>query len=243
MHTNQDTIEIDLIEILYVLKKRIILIVLAMIILGSLTGIYSKVAIESQYSSTAKLYILTKSTSITSLADIQVGTSLTQDYMELIKSRPVVEEVIENLKLDRTYEQMLDQISITNPTGTRILSITALDTNPELAKAIVDEFADVSRISISKIMRTDEPSIVEYGYSSLQPVSPNVMKNIVIGGLLGMIIAMGIVVVIHLLDDTIKTAEDVEKYLGMNTLASIPMKSEETKINKSKSKQKGRNNS
>lgn len=239
METNrQDVIEIDLLEIFFLLKKRFWILLLTGIIFATGTGLFTKYLIQPLYSSTSKLYILTSSTSITSLADIQVGSSLTKDYIQLVQSRPVVEKVIDNLNLNNTYEGLLEQMTFTNPADTRILVITAQDPSPEVAKAIVDEFAEVAKDSISTIMKTDEPSIAEYGYVGEKPVSPNLLKNVAIGGLLGVFLATAIVIVLYMLDDTVKSTEDIEKYLGLNTLTVIPLREEEKKSRKRK-KQSG----
>lgn len=240
MNSNQqqDEIEIDLLEILYVLGRKIWIILLAAIVCGGILWGYSSYMMPKIYESSSQLYILTQSTSITSLADIQSSTSLTQDYKELIKSRPVVDQVIENLKLNRSYANVLQQITIDNPTNTRIINITAQDVDPQLAKALADEFANVSRERISDIMMTDAPTVAQYGYAAQKPVSPNILKNTLIGALVGIFIACAIIIVMFILDDTVKTAEDIEKYLGLNTLTSIPVKQDEQK-KKKKNKNKG----
>jgi capsular polysaccharide biosynthesis protein len=242
MGTNKnEEIEIDLVEVFYFLKSRLWVIILTGIIFASGFGLVSSFLITPMYASTTKLYILTKSTSITSLADIQLGTQLTQDYMVLIKSRPVVAKVIENLELDMSYEELADIITISNPSNTRILEIKAEYPNSFVAKQIVDEFASVSADQIAKIMDTEEPSIVEEGYESPVPYSPNTKKNIIIGGLLGVLLAAGILVVLHLMDDTVKTSEEVEKYLGLSTLGLIPLeerRSRQVEIDKKKRKVK-----
>jgi len=233
METNrQDEIEIDLLEIFFLLKKRLWILLLTGFIFAAGTGLFTNYLVQPLYSSTAKLYILTSSTSITSLADIQIGSSLTKDYIQLVQSRPVVEKVIENLNLNKTYEGLLEQMTFTNPSDTRILVIKAEDPNPELAKDIVDQFVEVSKVSISSIMKTDEPSIVEYGYVGEKPVSPNLFKNVVIGAALGVFLAAAVVLVIFMMDDTVKSSEDIEKYLGLNTLTAIPMREEEKKSRK-----------
>ena len=230
METNrQDEIEIDLLEILFLLKRRIWILLLTAIIFATGTGAFTHYLIQPQYSSTAKLYILTSSTSLTSLADIQIGSSLTKDYIQLVQSRPVVEQVIENLNLNKTYEGLLQQMTFSQPSDTRILVITAKDPNPQLAKDIVDQFVEVAKVSISTIMKTDEPSIVEYGYVAKNPVSPNLLKNVAIGGALGLFLAAAVVLVIYMMDDTVKSAEDIEKYLGLNTLTAIPLRDDEKK--------------
>lgn len=227
MNNQEETVEIDLLEILYLLGRRIFSILAVGLAVGLIAGLVTHYGIEEKYSSTSKLYILSTSTSITSLADIQVGTSLTKDYIELVQSRPVVEEVIRNLNLNRTYEEVLKQMTFSNPNDTRILVMTAEDPDPVLAKDIVDEFAKVARTNISTIMKTEEPSVVELGYITNKPVSPNLLKNTIIGVLLGIFVMSAIVVVVYMVDDSVKTSDDIEKYLGLNTLTSIPLLEDE----------------
>ncbi|MDF2486353.1 MAG: capsular exopolysaccharide family [Herbinix sp.] len=235
-----DEIEIDLVDILYLLKTRLWIILLAAVIFSATSGLVSSFYITPMYQSTAKLYILTKSTSITSLADIQLGTQLTQDYMVLCKSRPVVTKVIENLGLDMTYEELVNVITISNQANTRILEIKAKYQNALLAKQIVDEFAEVSRTQIAKIMATDEPTIVEDGYESPYPFSPNIKKNILIAGMVGALLSAGIIIVLHLMDDTIKNSEDIERYLGMTTLGMIPKEVNSAKVKDIEDKRRNR---
>lgn len=234
MNNQEETVEIDLLEILYLLGRRIWSILAVGLAAGLITGLLTHYGIEPKYSSTSKLYILSTSTSITSLADVQIGTSLTKDYVQLVQSRPVVEQVIENLNLNRTYEQVLAQMTFSNPSDTRILVITAEDPDPVLAKDIVDEFAKVARSNIAEIMKIEEPSIAELGYITNKPVSPNLLKNVLIGALLGMFIMAAIVVVIYMIDDTVKSSDDIEKYLGLNTLTSIPLLEDEGDAKKKK---------
>ena len=231
-NNTNDEIEIDLKDLFYLIKSRIWIILLAGIITASAAGLVSSFMLTPIYTSTTKLYILNKATTLTSLTDLQIGTQLTQDYMVLVKSRPVVTQVISNLDLDMTYEAMIEFITITNPADTRILEITADYPDPYLAKRIVDEFAKVSSAQIAKIMDGKEPTIVEEGYMQPFPSSPNTKKNIIIGGVLGILLVGGIIVLLYILDDTIKDSDDVEKYLGLNTLGLIPIESGAAKITK-----------
>jgi capsular polysaccharide biosynthesis protein len=219
-----DELEIDLKEIFYLLKEKIVVVIVSAVLCALIAGVISFFVITPTYQSTAKVYIITKSTSITSLADIQLGSSLTSDYMELIKSRPVVEKVIDNLNLDLTYEQLLAQLTAVNPADTRFLNITIEDKDPRMAKAIADDFVKVSQKRIAKIMKIDEPSVVEKGHIAKKPVSPNKKMNVLLGFLLGGFLSMMLVIVMHIMDDTVKTPEDIEKYLGINTLSVIPIK-------------------
>jgi capsular polysaccharide biosynthesis protein len=221
-NTNEE-LEIDLLDLFYLLKARLLVILLSGVLFASAAGLISSFLITPLYTSKSKLYILSMSTSITSFADIQIGSSLTQDYMVLVKSRPVVTKVIEELGLNMTYEGLVERINVTNPNNTRILEIEISYPDAYLAKQIVDTFAQVSKKQIAKIMDAQEPTIVEEGYMQPRPSSPNVKKFIVFGGLAGIILAAGVVVVLYILDDTIKDAEDVEKHLGLTTIGLIPI--------------------
>lgn len=224
----QEETEIDLLELFYVLLGRWKAIVLSTILLGACGYLISTFLITPKYESTSVLYVLSKSTSITSLADIQMGSNLTNDYVEVVTSRPIIEQVIANLGLtDETYKSIKDRVTINNPNNTRLLKITVRDADPDMAKAIADELADVSRSFISIKMDQAAPTVTQYGYADGAPVTPNTMKNTVIGALLGMVLAMGIIIVSYLMNDTIITPEDVEKKLGLTVLASIPIDTEE----------------
>ena len=224
MGTNtNDEVVIDLGELYYVIKSKMLLILLAGVIVSAAMGLISKFVLTPQYNSTSKLYILNKSTSLTSLSDLQVGTQLTQDYLVLVKSRPVVTQVIDNLDLDTTYENLVDRVSVSNQTGTRILEINIEYPDPNLAKRIADELANVSITRIASIMESDKPTLIEEGHIPEEPSSPNTKKNIVIGFGIGILLAMGVIVVLHVIDDTIKDADDIEKYLAITTLGLIPI--------------------
>ncbi|MCR5202296.1 MAG: polysaccharide export protein [Lachnospiraceae bacterium] len=218
-------IEIDLMEIFGLLISKIWMIILSALVFGIIALCYCKFFVTPMYSSTAQIAVRGSSTAITSLADLQIGTQLTQDYIVVVKSRPVVEKVIENLDLDMTYEQLLSKTSVINQADTRILSISVTNPDPYLAKQIVDQYALVSRTRIAELMDIAEPGIVEAGHISSHKDSPNTKKNTVIAALIGAVLCAGIIIVRFLLDDTIKSSDDIEKYLGINTLAILPVDS------------------
>lgn len=213
---------IDLLELAKELRKKIVLIIVCAILGGAVMGVYSFFIATPIYQSTSKLYILSKTTSITSLADIQVGTSLASDYVELIKSRPVVLTVIKDMDLDMSYDAMVNNLIVENVSDTRLVKITVSDTDPERAKLIANKFAKVAKVQISNIMRTDEPTIAEAAVVKRTPVSPNKRKNILIGILIGIVLSCGYVTIRFLMDDTIKDPDDITKYLELDNLAIVP---------------------
>lgn len=223
MNQQREEIEIDLRDIFHVLKKRFLIILLTAMVFAAGSGVYSFFIANPVYESTSKLYILTQSTSITSLADIQAGSSLALDYVEMIQSRAVVEEVIDNLDMNMEYEELLGKLTVTNPADTRILNISIQDTNAALTTEVANEFSKVARKQISKIMQTDEPSAFETAHLPEEPIKPEKAKNVAIAFLLGAFLSALVVIVLYVLNDSIKDQEDIERYLELNTLAAIPL--------------------
>lgn len=237
--TREEATEIDLIELAFELLMHWKMIALSMTLVGAISFVISTFLMTPMYESTSELYVLTKSTSITSLADIQTGTSLTNDYMVVVKGRPVLEQVIKNLNLEENYRQLSRHMTLENPTNSRILQITVQDPDAKRAKLIADEIATVSSAFISEKMDQDPPTIIQNGYADGQPVTPNIPKNVILGALLGAVAAMGIIIVSYLLNDTIMSTEDIEKKLGLNVLGTLPLEdSEDDYVSDKKQKKK-----
>ena len=235
---NDDEVEIDLLEIFYALKKKILLVLMVALVGGCIAAAYTQFLMTPIYSSTSSILVLSKETTLTSLADLQLGASLTSDYTVLITSTPVMEQVISDLDLDMTAEQLKESVSINNPTDTRILEITVNNTDSKMAKKIVDEIANVSSSYIGDKMEVIPPKIIEVG--KIVRTSPSVKKNAALGFLLGFLACAAIVVVYAVMDDTIKTEEDIEKYLGVSVLAKVPDRKDFINAKNRKSKNKNK---
>ncbi len=218
-----DYLEIDLVELFYVIISRWAVILLTTVGLATIAYCYGRFMVTPMYSSNSALYVLSKSTSITSMADIQVGANLTNDYMVVIKGRPVLEQVIENLGLDMNYDKLRDKVSVKNETNTRILTISVSDPDIKMAKVIADEIANVSSSFISEKMDQDPPTILQYGYTDTKRVNRSPNSYALIGAFLGFMLSAGIVVLLYLMNDKIMTPEDLEKRTGLNTLATLPL--------------------
>ena len=214
MGTNQDDeIEIDLKELFYVIKRKLWIILLTGIVGAVGFGLFTAMVMKPVYTSSTMLYIVNKTTTLTSLTDLQLGTQLTKDYKVLVTSRPVTGQVITNLDLNLSHEQLVKKIKVDNPTDTRILTISVEDTDPYMAKSIADEFASVASARMAEIMDSAPPNIVEEAYLPTQKTKPSITKNTMIGGLAGVFLAGAIILVLFVMNDAIKTPEDVEKYL------------------------------
>ena len=234
---NNDEIEIDLGEIFHLILSRLGLIILSGIILGVISIIGTMLFITPQYESTTKIMVLNKQDSNTlTSADMQTSTQLTKDYAELIKSRTVTEGVIAQLGLDMTHEQLLKKLSVDTPIDTRVVSITIKDTDPYTAAEIANAVRDVASKHIQQVMDIKAVNIVETANIPDEPSSPSLLKSGVIGAALGILLSLAIVVIVYLMNDTVKTPEDVEKYLGLSVLGTIPYVSKLGKKSKKKKK-------
>lgn len=221
-NTREDELEIDLKQIFYVLKKKILVILTVGLLFGCIACVITKFLMTPTYTSTSSMLLLINDKGFESTADLQMGSQLTKDYSVLITSRPVLEKTIENLKLDMAYEQLKANVMVDNPADTRILNITVTDTEPEMAQKIVNEVAEISSKFIGEKMEVTSPKIIDEGQFPVHKAGPSMKKNALLGLMLGLILSAGIFVVIAIMDDTIKTEEDIEKYLGLSTLTSVP---------------------
>lgn len=222
-----DEIEIDLKELFFELWMNWKMIFISALLMAMITFSISKFIMVPQYESQSALYVLSKSTSITSLADLQMGTNLTSDYIVVVKCRPVLEQVIENLGLDMDYKELGDKITVENPSDSRILYISVTDADAQVAKMIADEMANVASAYIADKMDQDPPRTIQSGYADGEPVSPNVAKNTLVGALIGMMLAMVMIISSYLMNDSIMSPEDLEKKLGVHVLGSLPLEEEE----------------
>lgn len=232
----------DLMELFYALKKRILILIAALIAGGVIAGAYTELFITPIYSSTTTMLVLTSETTLSSIADLQIGSQLTKDYSRLIITRSVLDEVISNLGLDMDYKTLRSNISINNPEDTRLLEITVMNPSREMVNQITDELASVSAEFISEQMEVPQPKIVEKSEVPAEQTSPDTKKNILLGALFGLVLAGGIIAVTVMMDDTIKSEDDIVQYLGIPALASMPDRKDyiNDKISGRKKMKKGR---
>lgn len=234
-------VEIDLLEVLHILLDRFWIILLSGIAGGLVFIAATLLFITPQYESTTKMYVLSKQDNNTiTNSDMQTSLSLTKDYAELIKSRTVTESVISKLDLELTHEELLNKMSINSATDTRILSISVRDKDPYVACEIADSVRDVAANHIKKVMDINAVNVVEKANIPEEKCSPSTAKNGMIGVLLGIIISVAIIMIVYITNDTIKTQEDVERYLQLSVLGTIPMDEKARKAKKKKQKRNTR---
>ena len=225
-----DQEEIDLGELLLYFKKKLVLII-AVFVIGMVgAGLFTRFLITPKYTATAKLYVVSASgKSVVNLDDLRLGTTLSTDYKELLMARPIFTEIIEELGLEYTYGQLKSMVSIEGVGDTRILAITVVSTKPKEAMDIANALTDKAITYLPKLMGIPPPNISEDAREPAMPCSPNLAKNAMLGGILAAIVLMGILTVLFLKDDTVKTSEDVEKLIGVVPLTVIPENSDQSR--------------
>lgn len=232
-------IEIDIMQILRLIMSKIWIIVLVSVIAALIAFIGTKMFITPLYQSTAKLYIINRQNDTnTTYNDVMSSAQLVKDYKVLVNSQPVVSQVMSQLNLDMTESQLISEISCAIESDSRVLIITVTDKDAYMAKKIVDAVADISAEKITTVMKIEGVNIIEYGRQPESPSSPNVKMNTLLGFLVGMFITIAVIVIRYMLDDSIKNADDVERYLGVSTLALLPVTKEEYDGKKSTKKRR-----
>lgn len=220
---NNEVMEIDLLEVFYLLLSRVHLIVFFLLLGALVLNAYAYFGIHPTYQSTSTLYVVSASGgNVVDLTDFQIGNNLKSDYQELIMSYPVLDRVSSRLNLDWSTAKMASAIRIQNPTDTRILRLTATAESPQLAMDIANTLAEVSVEYLPVAMSTDAPNIAQTGRLPGGKTDPSYVKYTLMGGMIGAALCCAWIVVQYLLDDTVHTAEDMEKYFDAAPLASIP---------------------
>ena len=226
-NVQNDEVEIDIGHILSILWEKILVIIATGIIVGLAGFLVSKFLITPKYESETKLYVLNRANdSATTLSDVQLSTQLTKDYQILVTSAPVMNQVIKELGLNMKASELASTISVDTPLDTRVLQITVTSDDPKRAKDIVDKVAQVSSKMICDIMKIEQVNVIEEGSLSEEPAVDTVQKWTLIGLALGIVLSCAVIIIRSMLDDTVKTTEDVEKYFDLSTLAVIPISEE-----------------
>lgn len=222
---NNDVVEIDLMEIFGLMLHRLWLIILCAVAVGAAAFAVSKYVLTEEYESTTRIYVLNRQNDDTlTYSDVQLGTQLTKDFTQIIKSRYVLEQVIEVCGLEDTSGTLASRVSVDTQSDTRIVSITVTDTDPAMAQYIANELREAAAQRIVSVMDIQAVNVVDEANMPAAPSAPNVLKWTVIGFLLGAFLCMAVVLIQFLMDDTIKTSDDIEKYLGLSTLGMIPIR-------------------
>ena len=237
--SSDDEITIDLVDLFYHLAASWKLIVCLALAFALVFAVYTAYFVTPQFRATAIIYVLSPE-SIVNVSSLQLGTALANDYVKVFDMWEVHEQVLSNLHLDYSYTVMEKMLSVTNTSGTRMLDISVTSPSGAEAAAIANEYAKVASEYIHETMAIDKPSIMSVALEPTKPISPSMVKNVALGFILGAALACVIVFLRFLMDDKLKTPEDIRQYTGLVTLAVVPIEGETSPENESSQKKSGR---
>lgn len=213
---------IDLVELFWVMVDKWKAIVLAMLLGAVLFGLYHTFLMKPTYEADASIFI-TSNESVISVADLQISSELTQDYSNIIKSRNVLKQVIKDLDLDLDYKKLSKLVTVSNPQDSHIIQISVQCGDVELCRDIANSLMNIGIDRIYQVIGSSEPTVIDYSEAeAVEEVSSGLAKDVVMGALLGIVLACGLITVKFMTDTTLKTEEDVRKNLHMPILAVVP---------------------
>ena len=218
-------VEIDIFATLKVLWKRKFSIILVALVFAIATFGYSAFLAKKEYQSTSRIYVVSRqnqdNNALTN-SDLQAGAYLVKDYREIILSQNVLSQAIEELKLDMTPAELSKKISVSVPTDTRILSITAKDGDPKEAARIANGLRNVAAEKIISVTKVSDVTTLDEAEVPQSPSSPNIRRNVLLGFVAGAGLMLVLLVVVEVLDDRVKRPEDVEELMGLPLLGVVP---------------------
>lgn len=225
---------IDLREVFFVLINGWKAIFLAMLFGAAVFGAYRHFLVSPAYQADAVIYITNTDSAIT-FADLQLSSALTEDYANIIKSRTVLNRVINELQLDLNFKQLGELVRIENPDSTHIIHIYVTCDDLELSRNIANALMNISISQIYQTIGSSEPTVIDYAEAeAVVDVTPGLLKYMVIGAVLGALAVCAILIIRMLMNTTMKTEDDVDKYLHLPVLAAVPYYREKSTKGKGK---------
>jgi capsular polysaccharide biosynthesis protein len=218
-------VELELREILQIILRRIWIVVALTLVAAVFSGINSYLFLEDIYSTSTTLIVSKQGEggyNEVQQSDIRLYRDLVQTYSIIIKSDRVLEQVITELDLQVSLADLRKKLSVNSEGNTEIIRITVEDESPEQAKNIANSLAVVFIEEVKELLRMDNVQIIDVAKLPISPVKPKHLMNIAIAAVLGFMIGLGVIFLIEYLDNTIKTPEDVQKYLDLPILGAIP---------------------
>lgn len=216
--------EISLVEIVAILKKRLGLIINAVLVGILLTSIYTFFIATPQYSSTTDLIVnrgQADQSSVIERTEIDTNIQLINTYSDIITRPVILEHVLDELDLDLSSSELAEKFTITNENNSQMFTVTVTDDNPYDAATIANTTASVFQEQMPEILSVDNVAILSTAEPEQEPVSPNNTLIILIGSVIGAVIGIGLSLLIEFLDNTVKDDRFIVEELGWTSLGRV----------------------
>lgn len=218
--------EIDLRELLGILKKRWWAITLTMLLVVLGTVVYSFFIVTPIYESSTTVMVsspVSPTSGMVDMNELNLNRRLAETYGEIVRSRRVAEQVIAEMELFMNPGEFNSKIQVSQVRDTEFIRISVTDPSPRLAANIANHTAEAFKENVVEIMNVNNVSTLDVAVTPNSPVSPNKTLNIAIGAVLGIMLGVFIVFLKEYLDNTVKTKEDVARHLELPVIGSIPV--------------------
>lgn len=224
---NQNGIEINMIDLFFYLKKKIWVIVAFFLVFTVAGYCVTEFIMTPEYTASTRVIILNRSdeTGIV-YSDLQLSSMMLSDYTALITGQNVTKEVIAQLGLEESPEDLTKMITVTSPENTRIVQINVTDEDPYRAANIANCVRAIASTQIKELMDVDAVNMVYEADVPIKPSAPSTMMNTVLAAAVGLVVSVTILIFAYMWDDTIRNEEDVERYLGLSVMGVIPASAE-----------------
>jgi len=221
-------VELDLKQVITLLRKRWWLVALITIIGTMAVGIYSTQFVKPVYKASTKLIVNSGSEIGGFKLDLNLinsNISLISTYKEIIRTPAIMDIVAEHPELGITSDELISKIGFSSVNGTQVVTLSYADHDYKKAAKIVNEVSVVFQEEIPKIMKVDNVYLLNNADENKQPVpfKPNMQFHVAVGFVLFLLGGIGTVLLLDFFDDTLKNAADVSDVLGLPTLVVIPM--------------------
>lgn len=214
--------EINLSEVYSYFKSKILWIILAIIVIVILGNIYTTITRTPMYQSNTTIVLVGESKKEYNQSDSLLNQNLIGTYSQIIKSRKVLSQVIENLDLKMTTEELSNSITTSSVEETEIIQITVENAKAKDAQKITDEVAKVFAKEIKDIYNLENVTIIDKAELSKSPYNVNYVKDNIIYLVIGIVLSFGVVFVMYYFDTSIKSSEVVEEKLGLTVIGIVP---------------------
>lgn len=222
MHTTEEEISIS--EIFDAVKPFVLHIVIVTIVMGALGLGYTKLFVKPVYQSSATLIVNNRKDDSGSISNDEINSAkgLASVYSIIIKSDAVMQPVVSVVDQGVASNKLAEKVSVSSVNGTQIIKVSVSDTDPLKAKRYVDEIVKVAPSVIQEMVEAGSVKVVSQSTTPKSPISPNVKINTLMAAMLGFVVSLGAVLAVYFFDNTFRSQDEIEKYLGIPVIGVIP---------------------
>jgi capsular polysaccharide biosynthesis protein len=219
-----DNEEIDLCDLINLFRRKLVIVLIITILCSACGYFISKFFLVPEYQAGATMIVNNRQVADPNLTsgDLSASASLVNTYAVIIRSYTVLEQVIEDLDLDVSYESLSKAIKVSSVDGTQIMEVSMRHTDPKYAVAIIDKITEVAPDILVDKIKAGSCEVISRARYSPDPVSPNTARNTVIFGFIGFCACFAVIFLRAVLNNTFTTKEDIENVLEIPVLSVIP---------------------